>query len=315
MGAKTAMVVHADHDPIAVLRSEPALDRDTAGEAVAQLFPGRSVEAAEDGLLGELGFPDEGLVYVGCFPGLRIVYSAEVSTHRPSTLPLHLLDPKPGRRVFAHSMFSMTDSLAFAVWEDYTLIRSLSLSPDDGVREDIGKPLPFEQPYWDGYHPVEDYRLPFHPLELGEEALRAFFGYVLEGSAEPDETKAWSVPLCGFLLGPPGSAPAAGASWRATSENGVCKDDPSKHTLATLLLELTAPNNNFLILERLNAEQEYIQTYRHPDDTFDLEYRDGGPHAHFHTTTGSRDQVIAAFTGWMEDRSGWRASFTWTRFS
>ncbi|WP_329412306.1 hypothetical protein OG563_07360 [Nocardia vinacea] len=62
------------------------------------------------------------------------------------------------------------------------------------------------------------------------------------------------------------------------SENGGCKDGPSQHTLATLLLELTAPNNNFLILERLDVEQEYIQTYRHEDDTFDLEYRDGGPH-------------------------------------
>ncbi|MFI6369242.1 DUF6928 family protein [Nocardia sp. NPDC050630] len=314
MGAKTAMLVHSDQDPITVLRSEPALDRDAADEAVTQLFPGRSIEAVEDGLLGELAFPAEGLVYIGCFPGVRIVYSAEVSTHRPSTLPLYLLDPKPGRRVFAHSMFSMTDSLAFAVWEDHTLIRSLSLSPDDGVREDIGKPLPFEQPYWDGHHPVEDYPLPFHPLALGEEALRAFIGYTLEGSAHPDEERALEIPLCGFFLGPNGSAPAAGASWRAMSENGVCKDDPSKHTLSTLLAELAAPNNNFLILERLNAEQVYIQAYRHHDNTFDLEYRNGSPHDHFQTTTESRDAVLAAFTGWMDDRPGWQDPFTWTKF-
>jgi len=30
------------------------------------------------------------------------------------------------------------------------------------------------------------YPLPFHPLELGEEALRACFGYQLEGFVNPD---------------------------------------------------------------------------------------------------------------------------------
>lgn len=116
-----------------------------------------------------------------------------------STLPPHRVDAKAGRRIYAHSMHSVTDSLAFAVWENDALIRSLSLSPDTGVREDIGAPLPFEQPYWDGNCPVDmdDYGLPFHPLELGEEALRVFFGYALEGAVDPVERKAWEIPLCG----------------------------------------------------------------------------------------------------------------------
>jgi hypothetical protein len=52
--------------------------------------------------------------------------------------------------------------------------------------EDLGKRLPFEEPFWSGQHPAtddeeDDYPLPFHPLELGEVALKEFFGYQLEG--------------------------------------------------------------------------------------------------------------------------------------
>lgn len=50
--------------------------------------------------------------------------------------------------------------------------------------------LPFENPYWSGDHPAVDpeeeegglaYPFPFHPLELGEAALKEFFGYQIEG--------------------------------------------------------------------------------------------------------------------------------------
>jgi len=42
--------------------------------------------------------------------------------------------------------------------------------------------------------------LPFHPLELGEEALRALFGFVLEGYPLPDDINADVVRLHGFLV-------------------------------------------------------------------------------------------------------------------
>ncbi|MBF6169151.1 hypothetical protein IU486_31070 [Streptomyces gardneri] len=41
-------------------------------------------------------------------------------------------------------------------------------------------------------------------------------------------------------------------------------------------------------------------------------YRNGSPHDHFQTTTDSRDAVLAAFTGWMDDRPGRQDPFTWT---
>lgn len=71
----------------------------------------------------------------------------------PSQLPEHLVAASAGRRLVLHAMHSVVDWLAFAVWEDGGLVRSLSLSPDSGIIENIGEPLPFELPYWAGDRP------------------------------------------------------------------------------------------------------------------------------------------------------------------
>ncbi|MEV5935901.1 hypothetical protein AB0L56_25000 [Streptomyces sp. NPDC052079] len=50
----------------------------------------------------------------------------------------------------------------------------------------MGQKFPFEQPFWNGQRPVRasSYRLPFHPIDLGNEALRHFFGFILEGAED-----------------------------------------------------------------------------------------------------------------------------------
>jgi hypothetical protein len=83
-------------------------------------------------------------------------------------------------------------------------------SPDDGIIEDIGEPLAFERPFWAGEHPAIDpadddeddpFPLPFDPMELGEDALAALFGFVYEGgpstldTVDPDD-----IPLAAFRL-------------------------------------------------------------------------------------------------------------------
>jgi hypothetical protein len=80
------------------------------------------------------------------------------------------------------------------------LARPIGLSPDSGILEDIGQRLPFEKPYWSGQHPATDddlngYPFPFHPLELGEAALKEFFGYQLEGFIDPTLLEPESIPL------------------------------------------------------------------------------------------------------------------------
>ena len=95
-------------------------------------------------------------------------------------------------------MHSVVDWFAYAIWNEGKLRRSLSLSPDSGLLEDIGARLPFEEPYWAGAHPAldpdedSDYPFVFHPLDLGEAALLDLFGYQLEGlldtsQIDPDE--------------------------------------------------------------------------------------------------------------------------------
>lgn len=55
-----------------------------------------------------------------------------------------------------------------------------------------------------GEHPAGDrYPLPFHPLELGGDvALRAFFGFSIEGRRQPTDIDADSVKLAGFRFPP-----------------------------------------------------------------------------------------------------------------
>ena len=100
-------------------------------------------------------------------------------------------------------MHSVVDWFAYAIWHDGKLQRSLSLSPDRGLIEDIGARLPFEEPYWAGHHPAfpleaeeSGYPFPFHPLELGEAALLNLFGYQLEG--DPSSIDLEAVPLMHF---------------------------------------------------------------------------------------------------------------------
>jgi hypothetical protein len=206
MGAKTAILAYADGDPREVLRGRPTLDRAAALDLVGWVFPGRKVEQVFDGSLDD-GYPEEGIANAGCFPGLELVCERNLQIDRPSQLDPRLLQASAGRRLYLHMMHSMVDWAAFALWEDTRLIRSLSLAPDTGVVEDIGAPLPFEAPFWAGEHadpdPDPDYPLPFGPLGLGEEALRAFFGFVYEGERRPGDLDPSGIALVGVRLRPP----------------------------------------------------------------------------------------------------------------
>ncbi|WP_344981659.1 DUF6928 family protein [Streptosporangium fragile] len=202
MGAKTGILVHADGDVAEVLRRAPPLDRDACRLLVSRLYAGERVEEIGDGCLGESAYPPEGVVYVGCFPGVEIVTDLALMVDRPSELfPRHVA--RGGRRTYLHAMHSVVDWLAFGVWHDGVQIRSLSMSPDDGIMESVGDPLPFELPYWAGEHPADphhdsDYPFPFHPLDLGEAALEFFFGFRMEG--HPTGIAPCDIPLMGFRV-------------------------------------------------------------------------------------------------------------------
>ncbi len=143
-------------------------------------------------------------ICIGCFQGVSVVAAKEFGIDYPSKMPARFIEAGGRGTVTLHAMHSVVDWFAYAVWVNGELIRSLSVSPDSGVLEDIGQRLPFEEPYWSGQQPAVDdseedgYPLPFHPLELGEAALAALFGYQLEGAVDASLLDPESVPLARY---------------------------------------------------------------------------------------------------------------------
>ena len=199
MGAKTWMLVYADGNAREALRAYPTLDRDATRQLAEKLFGGEKLTYEEDCDLTYTCPADDELC-IGCFPGVSVIAAKEFGIDYPSKLPQSFINAGGNGTIYLHAMHSVVDWFAFAVWSNRRLIRSLSLSPDSGVAEDIGQRLPFELPYWSGQHPAVDgdedsYPFVFHPLELGEAALETFFGYCLEGPIDSDQFEPERIPL------------------------------------------------------------------------------------------------------------------------
>lgn len=191
MGAKTCLLGFSDGDLARELSALPPLDRAASTALAAALFPNDELEPLPDGTLNHT-YPLDGEVLVARFGTSGVAIATDFTVDQPSQLPETFLRAAGGARsIHLHAMHSVADWLAFAIWQDGQLLRSLSVAPDSGVLEDIGERLPFELPFWRGEHPAHDpeelaagqepYPLPFHPLELGEVALREFFGFTIEG--------------------------------------------------------------------------------------------------------------------------------------
>jgi hypothetical protein len=209
MGAKDWMVFYADQDVPSVLRGQPTMDREATERLVDRVFPGHVLKALDDVSLLD-GDPPDDEVYAAVWPGATVVCSGEFGIDRPSTLERRFIEAGAGRTIYLHAMHSVVDWFAFAVWEsDGQLRRALSLSPDSGIVENIGDPLPFEAPFWAGDRPAVDpeddedrYPFAFHPLELGEEALGALFGFVYEGPTSANTIDPEDITLAAFSLKP-----------------------------------------------------------------------------------------------------------------
>ncbi len=201
MGAKTWMIVLADSDPREALADKPQLSLEATQKLANTLFPGEKLEQIADGDLSFTCPPDDEL-HIACFPGVSVIAAKEFGIDYPSKLHQRFIDAAGSGTVTLHAMHSVVDWFAYAIWVNGKLVRSLSLSPDSGIMEDIGKRLPFEEPYWSGEHQdvdgdeIEDaYPWPFHPLDLGEAALKDRFGYQLEGYIDSSMLDPGAIPL------------------------------------------------------------------------------------------------------------------------
>lgn len=208
MGAKTWMLVFADSNTRDALAAKPQLDREATQKLANILFPGEKLESiGEDDLSSAC--PPDNEVHIGCFPGVSVVAAKEFGIDYPSKLSQRFIAAADNRTVTLYAMHSVVDWFAYAIWANGKLVRSLSLSPDSGILEDIGQRLPFEEPYWSGEHPAVDseddeeaYPFPFHPLELGEAALKNLFGYQLEGYIDASLLEPESIRLVRYKRSP-----------------------------------------------------------------------------------------------------------------
>jgi hypothetical protein len=204
MGAKTWMLVYGTSEPKESLTRTLSLDREATTALVRRLFPSEKLLLLDDGDLSST-CPSDDEIVVASYSNLVVMAAKEFAIDCPSKLPSRFIEAFADGVLYLHAMHSAVDWLAFAKWGNGTLKRSLSLSPDSGILEDIGSRLPFEAPYWAGGHPVLDpseddaeYPFPFHPLELGEAALQEFFGYQLEGVVDASQIAPEQIPLMRF---------------------------------------------------------------------------------------------------------------------
>ena len=97
---------------------------------------------------------------------------------------------------------------------------------------------------------------------------------------------------------------------RVETADGVRCDDPPSERLFELLDGL-CPGNQYLILDRIGApnDEYYMQVYRE-DDSFVIEYRDGGADRHYETYTDDVRIAHRVLAGWALDDAGWRNVLT-----
>lgn len=137
MGAKTWMLVYANAKVGEALRGSPQLDHDATLQLATILFPKDKLEPIGEGDLSYTCPPDDEL-HIGCFSDVSILAAREFGIDYPSKLPASFISAGGSRAVYLHAMHSVVDWFAFAKWVNGKLVRSLSLSPDNGILEDRG---------------------------------------------------------------------------------------------------------------------------------------------------------------------------------
>ena len=106
---------------------------------------------------------------------------------------------------------------------------------------------------------------------------------------------------------------------RAVTANGDSWEDPDEDTLYDLLSELNLVHR-FVVVERADSSapgQHFIQAYLDDDHSCLVEYRDGGPHAHYQARIPApyamhgHDVVAAVVKSWARDDGYWKTALPW----
>lgn len=199
-------------DPAAVLRAH--LDPDpTAGPALArQLHPDLDIVPTTKGTLEHHAGPEPDEVYLGCYPGLTLLCSAQATRPRPTGIPELLVRPLASEHTYLVAFDTTHGWGAFAHWERGELRRAFS-STRLNILENEGLPMVWERPYWAGEHPVrrrpgevpDPLALPYDPTLFADAAQREWLGFGYLAAAR-DRLSPADIPVCGFALRPKGAA-------------------------------------------------------------------------------------------------------------
>lgn len=104
---------------------------------------------------------------------------------------------------------------------------------------------------------------------------------------------------------------------QARDEHGRRVRNPKGSAVSQMVANL-GRGNAFVIVERVDDEVDgdwYVQVWLRDDNTYQLEFRDGTAAEHYQTRTISQEKVIAALSGWAEERPGWKDTFMWNNIS
>lgn len=182
VGLNLALLVCTDQQSIDLGRPT---DRDLS-EVVHILFPRTPYVDVGQVALDEAAFPGRGSLSVGTFEGGLLLGTQDAHLYNPTKLASRYLKPSLGSKVTLLTQRPLNDMFAYGRWERGQLIRSISVNPVGRVWESIGTPEPFESPFWAGQRAAApNYPLPFHPLDMGDAALRDVLRLHVEGLPEP----------------------------------------------------------------------------------------------------------------------------------
>lgn len=191
MAHNDTLVIFSDGNPVDVLRSYPVLDKPATRALAERLFPGAQVEEIGDELLVDALDPPAGVAFVGCFAGLDLVCSWQLTPRRPSELDPVVLAATERRRVYLHAAHGDADWCSYGVWRDGARVRALSVCADPGVREDEGEPLGFES---------GDPGQAAAPGELGCAAMQGLFGFACDDHDRIDDVDPELIPVVAYRV-------------------------------------------------------------------------------------------------------------------
>ncbi|BAU95206.1 hypothetical protein N24_0944 [Corynebacterium suranareeae] len=172
-------------DPQSIIRSEPRADRGYGRKLLAQLNPSWPITPIGQFDLNRSVPASANEFYIAGFPGITVIQTVLEDVTSLSKLSPRLLRSVPA-----------TDIYIFAVNEETTLggfahifkgdVKRSFIAFEERIFEDDGIPGGFEAPFWAGKKGTRKtaLSLPFNPIELVNEAQRAWLGF--DASTSPD---------------------------------------------------------------------------------------------------------------------------------